>query len=507
MAGFRYTLTLHEPVLANSLGGEPNSANSLYYVPGGLVRGSAINAYSGNKDAGDDTFRRLFLDGTTRFLNAYPLTKDSKKRSLPTPLRFEPRKYFDASEFSIIEGHDIFALEEEWQVNVHTQRDAELGHATEDAGAVYRYIAIPAGMTLQGAVLAESQADADEIERLLKNKTILLGKARTAGYGTAYVETEPLGDWNEGGEIPSGEVDSFSLTLLSHAIVRDEYGQPTLDIRHALKTRLGLTALKYTEVWQKDVIVGGFNRKWGLPLPQVTAIAAGSHFVINATVDGEKLRTLEETGIGERRAEGFGRVAINLSLPDPEKLTEDDWNKITPEIVPLAQAGGGLTKDATAALMTKRLLRRDLDQRILDAAREMTAEYMKPENKRIIPNSQLSRWRVIVRDVLGRGSESGVYDLKRLQDFCANSRGKSGWTKMEKARVQLRDGRPRLTEWIEALLNDPQDLYKAPEIESNLQRSLGSNSSNVEELNDEYRLRLLDAVLAVMGKKNGGRNG
>ena len=47
MDGFTYTLTLQEPVLANSLGGDPNSANSLFYIPGGLVRGAAINAYNG----------------------------------------------------------------------------------------------------------------------------------------------------------------------------------------------------------------------------------------------------------------------------------------------------------------------------------------------------------------------------------------------------------------------------------------------------------------------------
>lgn len=502
MNGFRYTLTLFEPVLANSLGGEPNSANSLYYVPGGLIRGAAINAYDKVIDAGDDIFRRLFLDGTTRFLNAYPLTKDDKKRSLPTPRKLKPRKYFDASDFSIIEGDNILALEEEWQVNVHTQRDAALGHATDEAGAVYRYIAIPAGMTLQGAVLTESQADAEEIERLLKNKTILLGKARTAGYGTAHIETEPLGDWNEGGKIPNGTVDSFTLTLRSLTIVRDEHGQPTLDITHALKARLAVTTLEIMEVCQKGEIVGGFNRKWGLPLPQVVAIAAGSHFVIKANPDEKKLQDLQEKGIGERRAEGFGRVAINLKMP-MKNAEEIEWHKVEPYIQSLIPAQGGLEKDTTAGLMTKRLLRRDLDEKILEAARKMSEKYVKGK----VPNSQLSRWRVIVRDVLGKGSGNGNYGLARLQKFCENSKGKSGWQKMEKVRVQLKDSRPRLTEWIEALLNEPQDLYKVPGMEANLQRNLGSNSSTVGEMNDEYRLRLLDAVLAIMGKMNGGRNG
>jgi len=53
----------------------------------------------------------------------------------------------------------------------------------------------------------------------------------------------------------------------------------------------------------------------------------------------------------------------------------------------------------------------------------------------------------------------------------------------------------------------PSKLYEAMKISSDYQRSLGKNVFKMdEELNLEYRLRLLDAVLAVMAKKNGGSN-
>ena len=165
MDGFTYTLTLQEPVLANSLGGDPNSANSLFYIPGGLVRGAAINAYNGTKDADKEDFRRLFLDGRTRFLNAYPVSGNG--RAQPTPLQYKKPKYFSGSDFSSLTTDAIHAIEEAWQVNVHTQRDAEAGHATEKEGAVYRYIALPAGLILEGAVLTETPADAKTIKGLL----------------------------------------------------------------------------------------------------------------------------------------------------------------------------------------------------------------------------------------------------------------------------------------------------------------------------------------------------
>ncbi len=495
MNGFLYTLTLHEPVLANSLNGEPNSANSLYYIPGGLIRGAAVNAYGGTKDASDDTFRRLFLNGSARFLNAYPLA-EGKKISTPTPILYKKPKYFEGSDFSFVANDKVHALEEEWQINVHTQRDAKLGHATTDAGAVYRYIALPAGMVLQGAILTENAEDAKTLESLLKDKNLLLGKARTAGYGHATLDTQPLGDWHT---FPGVSGDTFTLTLLSPVIVRDEYGQPTLNISHALQARLGV-AVKILEAYQKSDVVGGFNRTWGLPLPQVTAIAAGSHFVVNTSASTTALQALHESGLGERRAEGFGWVSINAPLP---KTVDDDHWETVKHFQPTQSGQPQLGNSSTAALMVKRLGKRSLDQVILHTAREMTKVY--PAGK--ITNSQLSRWRVITRNVLDQQEEKGKRDLKRLQTFMEDSKGKAGWQKMERARVQVHGETPRLTEWIEDLLTKPETLAKSL-VEEWQQTKLGSNTFTLtDEINVEYRLRLLDAVLAIMSKINGGSNG
>ena len=220
MNGFLFTLTLKEPVLANSLNGEPNSAHSLFYIPGGLLRGAAINAYSGTKDANDESFRRLFLDGRTRYLNAYPLAGEGK-RTLPTPRKFKKPKYFESSELSVLSSESILALEEEWQINVHTQRDAVLGHATTEFGAVYRYVALPAGLQLQGAVLTESTVDAEMLSKMLNGKTILLGKARTAGYGSAEVKTEPLGNW-------LSARSSFEMSLVNRLLTPPPPSKPGL---------------------------------------------------------------------------------------------------------------------------------------------------------------------------------------------------------------------------------------------------------------------------------------
>lgn len=511
MNGFLYTLTLQEPVLAGNLGGDPNSADSRFYIPGGALRGAAIQAYGGNKDADDNAFRRLFLTGETRFLNAYPVMDG--KRAMPASLSWQterkpdptkPKKiYRDLTsapkgletknvpfDFWQMRNDGLASAEEQWQVNIHTQRDAQRGRATAEAGAVYRYIALPAGMQLQGMVLAENASDAQALEVLLEGQTILLGKARTAGYGHVKVKTVPLPEgWRETGQNLKA-AQTVTLTLLSPTIVRDENGQYSLDITDALSARLGKT-VKVTKPIRRSEVISGYNRTWGLPLPQAIAIATGSVFEVESNASLDEWQKLESTGLGERRAEGFGCVAVNLDMPEEIK-----WHKVDLELLPLAT--GQIAKDDPVAnRMLTRLLRRDLDEQIIHCAREATALYVGG-----IPNSQLSRWRVIVRDVLETS------DLARLKKFAEESKGKSGWKKMEKARITFNDGRPRLTEWIEDLLEKPEMLDQAWEEDFRPERKLGSvQVALTPELNAEYRLRLLDTVLAILSKKSGGKNG
>ena len=517
MNGFLCTLTLEEPVLANSLGGDPNSANSLFYIPGGAIRGAFIQAYGANNDSESADFQRLFLNGETRFLNAYPSVEGL--RALPTPLTWQVERksdpkvktkkvYRDLEDvpsklggdpldtksapfgFWIWQNNILHSVEEKWQVNIHTQRDAIRGRATTESGAVYRYVALPAGLTLQGVVLTSNKADALALEKLLESKTILLGKARTAGYGRVRIVITPLpDDWHEISLQVEQIGSEVRVTLLSPCIVRDANGQYSLDIEPFLKARFGQD-VSATPLQRRSEIIAGFNRKWGLPLPQMTAISAGSVFVItNAKAD--VLKFLEEQGIGERRAEGFGRLAINLDIPTPEAT----WKKSDPDMV--SQADGELSAgDPLAQMMITRLLRRKLDEYLVHTARQALADYKVGQ----VPNSQLQRWRVIVRDALQK--KTGM--IERVQAFyeAENKKRSAAWGKMERAHLKIGTTPFRLTAWIESLLADPQALYLGWEKDHLTGIKLGSANSIAmdDALNAEYRLRQLDAVLALMAK-------
>ncbi|HKJ38879.1 MAG TPA: hypothetical protein VJ972_08895 [Anaerolineales bacterium] len=522
MNGFTYTLILEEPVLANSLSGDTNSARSLPFIPGGLVRGAMINKYNGKKEADDKDFQRLFLDGTTRFLHAYPVCND--QRMLPTPVAWKTykddfggtrgvenfaAKIIDDPElkhtdfpFYIIDDDTIFKARHEWQVNVHTQRDAVYGRAKgAGKGAVYRYEALPAGLHLSGVILADDEADAKELKDLL-NDPIMLGKARTAGYGRVRVETsEIFSDWREdtSSDLPTGKTNKFTITFLSDAVLRDANGQVTLDPIPALQAIFKVNDLKGKHTFHKMETVGGFNRKWGMPLPQSQALAAGSVIVIESAsgIEAKALEQLENSGLGERTAEGFGRVAVSVSSKKDFKLGTGKLKfetKIKASLLP--------AEEPVADLMLKRLLRRELDEKMLSAVIVAVNEY-----KGGVKNSQLSRWRVNLRSAIG-APEKG---LDKMREFYKkeDARNSPSWQKMTRARVKIGNAPVRLTEWMDTLLKDPAGVWSMIGYAQAPEKKLGTRPFNAKNMNVEYSLRLMDAVMASMSKKNaeGGQDG
>jgi CRISPR-associated protein Csx10 len=588
MNGFIYVLRLLEPVLANSMSGDPNAARTLPFVPGALIRGAAIQAYQKQPqrrafDAAEPEAQRLFFNGKTRYLHAYPVIYDGG-RGLPAPLAWRKRKKLGASEteeareifdwaeerldeqlnamsedaFCIVKGQEVYWREPEYQINVHTQRDAIKGKAVEGLGAIYRYEALPVGLRLKGVVLTELKDDADYIKKLLVNHTILLGKSRTAGYGKVIleeIEDLPYG-WREVGEEssayeqnqpesesdydmdeadlqsddaaqesqafggPAESLEMFKLTLLSEAIVRDESGQFTLDPLPAIRRRMNALLKELEEdaeiekrqfrlehpeerddqcfIFRKYEIVGGFNRKWRLPLTQASAIPAGSVFFIRAAppVPRTILRRLEEDGIGERQAEGFGRVAINWPSETPHRWIADraDEESDSAAAIKLTEEEKELGR-----LMLRRMLLQKLDNLLLEAVHDLKIVGN-------IPNSQLSRWRAVTRSAMAE--KSPVRRVGRLVEFLAAEEEKksNAWEKMRRARVHYSEGTKRLTDWVKNVLTDENSPWRwFPELGNRVPESL-KLGREVEvkaekEVAVEYRLRLIDGVLARKAKE------
>lgn len=474
-----YRIFLEQPLLATQILGDPNSSVSFDYIPGGQVRGMLIHRYREDHSlneaevAHNPDCRRLFFNGETRFLHAYPLA-DGETRTLPTPRALLKRKGDsddDATAYNAahkafnrkkaegddtlkplgtpfcITGTGTISLHQPAPntVAVHVLRDRAKGRATEAKGAVFQYDALAAGQWFGGVILLNHDADEVMFDKLLSGPA-WLGRSRSANYGKVRIEPGTTGhdNWREiGGAYPALAAGvPATLTLLSDTILRGPEGQPVLVLDAAtLSAHLGIqVTLDDNHSFSAVVPHGGFNRTWRLPLTQSYALATGSTIVFTPaqSLDANAVRRLEQQGIGERRAEGFGRVVFNWLTEVELTRSEADKYSASDEDLSLTAVGS-----ATAQVMAHRLLMRQIDQQIAIFVQDQVKG--KPELAKNMPaNSQLGRVRVLLRRAMPTGNIAIVRD--GLADIKAAGKGQ-----FERARI----ANTSLWEWLNGLLSNP----------------------------------------------------
>lgn len=506
MKAITYRLRLLEPALVSQAeSGEENSAIGLPFIPGSAIRGTLASRYlqasPASDPAVDTTFRRLFLDGSVCFLNAYPWRQDA--RSLPRPHSWMMEKD-EASEekgtaydwaidpeaelerpktvdgqFCVLIDDVAYMISPERQVNVHISlQDVD---KRGDENTVYRYDALASGEVLAGAIVSTDADLLECVKTLLATDEIAVGTAHRAGYGRVRIENLQMSQngWNEYTPGDSSNAGEIVVTLLSDAIIRGNDGQVNGDISAALATILRLPYLKPERCYQSLHLVGGYNRKWNLPLPQTWAIEAGSSFVFSAgSFAPDELRRLVELGIGERRAEGFGRLAVNW-----QSHAELGWKKADqPEV---AKTELSEESKALALQMANRRLRLWLDQRLVAAVNRVQIGAQRPQN------SQLSRIRSAAQQALVES------DFNGLQRHLANLKGAR--EQFEKARL----GKTPMDRWIE-------ERIKNLDVEVQLQLGqppvlpevAGQKAQLTPKLKVEYTARLIDGVMKKAGRPN-----
>jgi len=505
MIALTFEIHLQEPLLASALEGDPNSSVSLPFIPGSIVRGALVTRYlalhSVQDAAADPVCRALFFDGHTRYLHAYPLDR-TQRRTLPTPRAWKVEKgtktpIYDLSveaadleqakplgePFTWLDENEVELYEPHKRVNVHTHRDRKMGRAIEGVGAVFQYEAIAGGEVFGGVILCEDSAMAEKLQDLLEEGDLALGGSRGAGYGLVEVENvQRSPDWHEA----PGDVDdvavgyALTVTLLSDVLVRDASGQYIAYLNPAvvgtcLGTRLALVPER---THAQASVVGGFNRKWGIPLIQTPAARAGSVYVFQAqeSIPADRLARLVDEGIGERRAEGFGRVAVNWHARF-DVLHRREIPAGAPPAEPQTLSG---TSFSLAQAMAERMLRGMLERKLVERVNRARVTGN-------ISNSQLSRLRVIARSALG------TRDVGRIGAYLGRLR-KTAHDQLEGARVE---GEP-LIKWLQARLGDSRDqLWHGLGLaDDDLPKVGGVPAPWDDTLAHEYTIRLIDGVLA-----------
>ncbi|MEH2169967.1 MAG: CRISPR-associated RAMP protein Csx10 [Nostoc sp.] len=532
-----FSLRTQQPLLATSFEGDPNSDVSYSYIPGSMIRGAVIRRYMKQHDLSEldlakDEVKRLFFDGnSTYYLNGY-LQSNEGKRTLPIPRSWfkeknaeftdkisEIKVYNFSVDFDIKDelenpkpvGEGFWTTErgsinyytEKRRINIHNQRDRKKGRSTQGEGEIFRYEAIDSEQTFQAVILCSSETDVQVIRDLLaKSSDIWLGGSQSAGYGhtkiTNISHIIDAADWNEV-NIPVDDDDRtdrdfFTVTLLSDLILRDDWGQYVIippstkheilaPLTRELKKVLG-GEIQPQRCFTSSTIIGGFNRKWGLPLPTVPALAAGSVFVFeleNFSLTPEQIQAIEIKGIGERSTEGFGRVAINW-------LNHEKFHIKLPNKSPSISSPGLQTDKShtLAAQMAERILYKKIEQALQNYLGRKTI-------KGDIRNSQLSRLEVIAKQAVTTGDCNLVLSL--LNNLPPHAR-----SQFERAKIEPNENNYYLKQQLDNWLIYPDNwswVSNQQELKvniANVERSINDEFAKTNKLAEKYTLRLIMAL-------------
>lgn len=505
MMALSVKIRLLEPLLAvEAGGGDPNSARTLSYIPGSALRGAVIGRYLSGKEpgsdlAGDPAARRLFFDGSVCYLNAYPCIPTGQ-RMLPTPLSWYVDKDATGDEiydfaipecdkpgaprrveqpfFYPLEGGSVCLRRPERHISIHTYRRERSGQ-NKNEDSVFRYEALAAGQMYGAFILADDANDLELLGRLLSPPDLSIGGSHRAGYGRVQLEVE-LVDWP--GEYPRVDEsdDLITVTCLSDTLVRSEAAPEAGAYVNSLAPILGLT---HAEAFTRQGLAGGFNRKWGLPLPQAQAIQAGSVFVYDYTEAlYRRLRYLEITGLGERRVEGFGRIAVNLQ--QNPTLAKKELRFGQPLPVQLSGAGFSLAQQ-----MSERILRAGLNADLATTLAYLSINQPQPSN------AQLARLRTLVRRILHR-RDLTIGGLRPITGHLNNLKSPAA-KQFDRARIE---GKP-LKSWLLQLIEKPQTVWDILRANEKKGPAIGQVQAELTDaLACEYTLRLINGLLQQAGK-------
>lgn len=286
----------------------------------------------------------------------------------------------------------------EW---AHSSIEDEPQRPTEDTGGFFVYEAIDTGTVLRAEVWLPADVSLNTT-RLAGRRRI--GRSRKDDYGLVDIEVstpDPSTVWLRTGVASpaSGHPDELVVWLLSDVLLRGAAGEPAADVgrfAEVLGEALGvglrlpdavddaaeagtppgaLVTFRRVESWQ---------RRWSLPRPSLTGLGAGSVLrfqMVGTPPSAEAYRRVEACGVGERTAEGFGRVALAPELLGRETVVlAPPASPVPPQASPPvsspgARPTGGGAPAAVPPLVVDLLVRgwsRELRRRVRERVKDPT---------------------------------------------------------------------------------------------------------------------------------------
>lgn len=371
---FAFTLQLNAPLALHRTRASAQYVGTLDYIPGTALRGALAEAYLARHGTPDDTFRTLFMSDQVLYGDLWPAIEDKSTTLIPATAQICKRFGFahdgsfrdalldalsgqpKSTQCTVTTGGQVPCSEPLDRVGgylcslsppelLSPRARMRVSTAIErSTGTVAREMLFTQytltgqrkteRISFRGIVRLADPALKGPLEALL-SAPLFLGSGRSRGLGEVAVSTgaavptsEPLKErwrkFNEAAQRAGGDtaIRYFSLTLLSHLTLRDDLLRPVLDTitppHFGLPDSVTWACYEGSTrpvLFLSAVTVAGWNAALGLPKPDTVALARGSILLAQCPAEEEqivltRLAQIEAEGVGERRNEGFGRVAV-----------------------------------------------------------------------------------------------------------------------------------------------------------------------------------------------------
>ncbi|MDC0429224.1 hypothetical protein OAL71_01455 [Phycisphaerales bacterium] len=360
-------LTLEDPTAITDGSSEASAHRTLTWIPGTSLLGAAVGILGVTPD--DPRFASIFLSDRVRFLDGHPCVDGSRSRA--RPLSLATLKEHAGMARSITDRAAVEASHSESRPFDRCRGGFMLGNAEVDVswptesrdhvglerdrrvaadGILFSYEAIPSGATFRSRVIVD---DGDLLQVILdgfnQRGVIRIGRSRNGGYGRVGVVARRT---DEPMEPESNELEPVrTITLASDFC--PPAGESAME---GLKTALAATGLQIDDAWAETRVVRGFRGIWGLPRPAVEVLRRGSVFRVSGRSDPLSTEVLH-AGIGRRRNEGFGRIAVNASIDGPVPTSHP-----VATVMPTAHSVEDSCVPGAIAGLHRRAIRREIDE-------------------------------------------------------------------------------------------------------------------------------------------------
>lgn len=434
---FVLEISLTEPLILTD--GSSDSAGgheTLSYIPGTSVLGAMVGALGIDPNHDPALFTRLFLDDSTRFLNAYPAV--DHQRTLPRPKTFRQGKAGPQSVIDRLTAEAVFRTPADLegffagdrmktakpafilsaspgidrsprrQEQVHVGIDRATRAAEE--GVLFTYESLPAGTRFYSGVIVDDADAAAFFEGVGRSPVQLrIGRSRGAGYGAAEaVISAADAGWREYEQTRHSAASSKVVACLLSDFLPALEQPPVAALEAALSVALGAPHEKSVHVLEAGLrTVRGFRGVWGLPRPARTVVERGSVVIIDGPLDPERIAALELSGIGSRRNEGFGRVSLGWTVHGSQSSADAPTAELATAKRRPSAAAAGIESRVSPALDQRRgeRLRRRFVETVV--AHDRVRKAINDLQQQKLPPAQLGNLRAVMtgglsEDEIGR---------------------------------------------------------------------------------------------------------